>query len=123
MSLVDQMLGEGAVADLCVWKNKVISGITFVIATRIWYQFEILETPLVPFLCSIFLLLMLLLFLWAKFGQLLGTWRPPTPEEIKQEDSLVRALFSKIEGLLLMLYEIAYGKDIKTFICVNLCYH
>uniref|UniRef100_M4DCW8 Reticulon-like protein n=1 Tax=Brassica campestris TaxID=3711 RepID=M4DCW8_BRACM len=32
------------------------------------------------------------------------------------EDSPVRALFSKIESLLLMLYEIAYGEDIKTFL-------
>ncbi|WZY78489.1 hypothetical protein YC2023_024873 [Brassica napus] len=42
--------------------------------------------------------------------------RPLTPQEIKLEDSPVRALFSKIESLLLMLYEIAYGEDIKTFL-------
>ncbi|WZZ35792.1 hypothetical protein YC2023_019193 [Brassica napus] len=42
--------------------------------------------------------------------------RPLTPQEIRQEDSPVRALFSKIESLLLMLYEIAYGEDIKTFL-------
>ncbi|KAG5411483.1 hypothetical protein IGI04_007802 [Brassica rapa subsp. trilocularis] len=108
MSLVDQILGEGAVADLSVWENKITSGITLVMATLIWFLFEIKETEPVPFLCSILLLLILLLFIWVK--------RPPTPEELQQEDSPVRALFSEIEGLLLMLYEIAYGEDIKTFI-------
>ncbi|CAH8359612.1 unnamed protein product, partial [Eruca vesicaria subsp. sativa] len=116
MSLVTQMLGEGEVADLCLWENKIKSGITLVMATLIWFLLEIMETPFVPFLCSILLLLMLLLFLWVKFGQILFTRRPPTPEEIKQEDSPVRALFSKIEGLLFMLYEIAYGENIKTFL-------
>ncbi|KAF3540934.1 hypothetical protein F2Q69_00024161 [Brassica cretica] len=75
-----------------------------------------METRFVPFLCSILLLLMLLLFLWVKFGQLFFIRRPLTPQEIRQEDSPVRALFSKIESLLLMLYEIAYGEDIKTFL-------
>ncbi|CAG7894983.1 hypothetical protein BRARA_B03022 [Brassica rapa] len=116
MSLVDQILGEGAVADLSVWENKITSGITLVMATLIWFLFEIKETEPVPFLCSILLLLILLLFIWVKYGHLLFIWRPPTPEELQQEDSPVRALFSEIEGLLLMLYEIAYGEDIKTFI-------
>ncbi|RID76024.1 hypothetical protein BRARA_B03024 [Brassica rapa] len=107
MSLVDELLGEGAVADLCVWKNKIKSGITFVIATHTWYQLVIMETRLVPFLCSTLLVLMLLLFIWVKFGEPLFIWRAPTPEEIKQKDSPVRTLFSEIEGLLLMLYEIA----------------
>ncbi|KAH0939535.1 hypothetical protein HID58_006996 [Brassica napus] len=100
------------VADLCVWKNKIKSGITFVIATHTWYQLVIMETRLVPFLCSTLLVLMLLLFIWVK--------RAPTPEEIKQKDSPVRTLFSEIEGLLLMLYEIvyeiAYEEDMKTLL-------
>ncbi|XP_010513837.1 PREDICTED: reticulon-like protein B15 [Camelina sativa] len=75
-----------------------------------------MEARIVPLLCSILLLFMLLLFLWAKFGQLFITRRPPTPEEINLQDSRLRALFLKIEGLLLMLYEISYGKDIKTFL-------
>ncbi|XP_022551257.1 reticulon-like protein B15 [Brassica napus] len=116
MSLVDQLLGEGAVADLCVWKNKIKSGITFAIATHSWYQLVIMETRLVPFLCSILLVLMLLLFIWVKFGEPLFIWRAPTPEEFKQKDSPVRALFSEIEGLLLMLYEIAYEEDMKTLL-------
>ncbi|XP_018438710.1 reticulon-like protein B15 [Raphanus sativus] len=116
MSLVNQMLGQGAVADLCLWKNKIKSGITLVMATFIWFLLEIMETRFVPFLCSILLLLMLLLFFWVKFGQLIFTRRPLTPEEIKLENSPVRVLFSKIEGLFLMLYEISYGEDIKTFL-------
>ncbi|KFK33344.1 hypothetical protein AALP_AA5G001800 [Arabis alpina] len=116
MSLVDQILGQGAVADLCLWKDKKKSGITLVMATLFWFLLEIMETQFVPLLCAILLNLMILLFLWAKFGQLLFTRKPPTPEEIKLPDSPLRALFSKMEGLLLTLYEIAYGKDIKTFL-------
>jgi len=44
--------------------------------------------------------------------------RPPTPEELNQPDSPLKALFSMMEGHLLMLYEIAYGKDNKTFLKV-----
>ncbi|XP_023638019.1 reticulon-like protein B15 [Capsella rubella] len=116
MSLVDQILGKGAVADLCVWKDKINSGITLVTATLFWFLLEIMEARFVPLLCSILLLLMLLLFLWAKFGQLFIARRPPTPEELNLPDSRLRALLLKTEGILLMLYEIAYGKDIKTFL-------
>ncbi|KAJ4888519.1 Reticulon-like protein [Raphanus sativus] len=84
MSLVDQILGRGAVAEFCLWKNKIISGIVLVMATISWCILEIMETRLVQFLCSIWLLLMLLLFIWVKFGQLLFTRRPPTPEEIRK---------------------------------------
>ncbi|XP_024011139.1 reticulon-like protein B15 [Eutrema salsugineum] len=115
-SLVDQILGDGAVADLCLWKDKIKSGITLAMATLFWYMSDVQEIPFVPLLCSILLLLMLLLFLWANFGQLLFTLRPPTPAEMKLEDSPLKALVSKIESLFLMLYEIAYGKDIITFL-------
>ncbi|KAL0692819.1 hypothetical protein Bca4012_059999 [Brassica carinata] len=119
MYLVYQIFGNGAVADLCVWKNKIKSGITFVIATIIWYILEIEETRLVPVLCSILLLLMLLLFIWVKFGHLLFITRPPTPEQIKERGSPFRALYIKIEGLHWMLYKIAYGgEDIKTSLWV-----
>ncbi|KAF8117093.1 hypothetical protein N665_0012s0102 [Sinapis alba] len=116
MSLVDKMFGQGPVANLCLWENKITSGITLAMATLFWFPLEIMETPLVPFLCSILLLLMLLLFIWVKVGQRLFIWRPPTPEEMKMEGSPVRALFSKIEGLVLMVYEISYGEDIKAFL-------
>ncbi|CAA0352794.1 unnamed protein product [Arabidopsis thaliana] len=116
MSLVDQILGEGAVADLCLWKDKINSGITLVMATLFWFLLEFMEARLVPLLCSILLLLMLLLFLWVKFGEVFFTRRPPTPEELNQPDSPLKTLFLMMEGHLLMLYEIAYGKDNKTFL-------
>ncbi|XP_010424857.1 PREDICTED: reticulon-like protein B15 [Camelina sativa] len=116
MSLVNKILGEGAVADLCVWKDKINSGITLVTATLFWFLLEVMEARFVPLLCSILFLFMLLLFFWAKFGQLFTTRRPPTPEEINLPDSRLRGFLLKMEGLLLMLYEIAYGKDIKTFL-------
>ncbi|CAA7022593.1 unnamed protein product [Microthlaspi erraticum] len=85
-------------------------------ATLFWFLLEIMEARPVPLLCTILLLLMPLLFIWTKFGQLLFTRRPPTPEEIKLADSPVKALFSNMERLVLMLYEIAYGEDIKAFL-------
>ncbi|XP_018435727.1 reticulon-like protein B15 [Raphanus sativus] len=114
MSLVDQILGRGAVAEFCLWKNKIISGIVLVMATISWCILEIMETRLVQFLCSIWLLLMLLLFIWVKFGQLLFTRRPPTPEEIRKRGTPFRVLFLRTERLFLRLYVIAYGEDIKT---------
>lgn len=53
---------------------------------------------------------------------MISSRRPPTPEEIKLADSPVKALFSNMEGLVLMLYEIAYGEDTKAFLWVNLLY-
>ncbi|EOA25123.1 hypothetical protein CARUB_v10018437mg [Capsella rubella] len=42
---------------------------------------------------------------------------PPLPlGQLNLPDSRLRALLLKTEGILLMLYEIAYGKDIKTFL-------
>ncbi|CAH2045940.1 unnamed protein product, partial [Thlaspi arvense] len=100
-----------------MWKDKKKSGTTLVMATLFWYTFEISETRSVPLLCSMLLSLMLSLFLWANFGQILFfKWRPPTPEEIRLADSPVRSLFAMIEGLLFMLYEIAYGQDIIRFL-------
>ena len=60
-----------------MWKNKIKSGITFAIATHSWYQLVVMETRLVPFLCSILLVLMLLLFIWVKFGEPLFIWYLP----------------------------------------------
>jgi len=61
------------VADLCLWKDKINSGITLVMATLFWFLLEFMEARLVPLLCSILLLLMLILFLWAKFGEVFFT--------------------------------------------------
>ncbi|CAL9249061.1 unnamed protein product, partial [Arabidopsis halleri] len=42
---------------------------------------------------------------------------PPLPlGQLNQPDSPLKALFLKMEGHLLMMYEIAYGKDNKTFL-------
>ncbi|KAH0899300.1 LOW QUALITY PROTEIN: hypothetical protein HID58_048868 [Brassica napus] len=103
--LIDDVLWRCSSGFICVEKQDNIRNHT---CNGHTYLFEIMETEPVPFLCSILLLLTLLLFIWVKI--------PPTPEELQQEDSPVRALLSEIEGLLLMLYEIAYGEDIKTFI-------
>ncbi|ESQ39962.1 hypothetical protein EUTSA_v10001131mg, partial [Eutrema salsugineum] len=46
----------------------------------------------------------------------LGQLWTTTFHSMKLEDSPLKALVSKIESLFLMLYEIAYGKDIITFL-------
>ncbi|CAD5317820.1 unnamed protein product [Arabidopsis thaliana] len=104
MSLVDQILGEGAVADLCLWKDKINSGITLVMATLFWFLLEFMEARLVPLLCP----------------NLVTPHAPSLPL-----GQVRRSLFHS--GHLLMLYEIAYGKDNKTFLktilYVTIIYH
>lgn len=61
-----------AVADLLLWKNKTGAVILLVSSTGFWFLFERAGYNLLSFVSNVLLLLVAILFLWAKSATVLN---------------------------------------------------
>ncbi|XP_027100535.1 reticulon-like protein B9 [Coffea arabica] len=109
-----QILGGGKVADILLWENKKLSATILIGVTIIWLLFEVVEYNFITLLCHISIIMMLIMFIWST-GAGLVDWNPPDLHAITVPEATFRWLFAKINWILLNLYDISSGKDIKTF--------
>ncbi|KZV22997.1 hypothetical protein F511_20398 [Dorcoceras hygrometricum] len=84
-------LGGGAVADLLLWKKWTQSVALLVGSTALWFLFERAGYNLLTFVSSVLLLLVVILFLWAKSALLLNRPLPPLPNLEVSEETVVEA--------------------------------
>ncbi|XP_051132545.1 reticulon-like protein B11 [Andrographis paniculata] len=87
---VRQALGGGAAADLLLWVNWYPSGTFLVGSTALWYIFESAGYNLLTFISNVLLLLVIILFLWAKAATVLNRPLPPLPNLELSEETVVR---------------------------------
>ncbi|CAL5209903.1 unnamed protein product [Lathyrus oleraceus] len=79
-------LGAGLVADVLLWKNWRGGVAVLSSATTLWYLFERAGYNFLSFVANVILLLVVILFLWAKAANLLNRPLPPLPDlEISEE--------------------------------------
>jgi len=67
-------LGGGAVADVLLWRRRNASAAAVVGATAVWFVFERAGYSLPSVLANALLLLVAILFFWAKSASLLNRW-------------------------------------------------
>ncbi|KAH6789253.1 Reticulon family protein [Perilla frutescens var. frutescens] len=116
---VHKVFGGGKPADIFLWRNKKISGSVLGGATAVWLLFELLEYHLLTLVCHIAILVLSLSFLWSNASVFVNKRPPHIPEVRLPQEPFVEvasALRSEINHALVVLREIASGRDLKKFL-------
>ncbi|XVE76497.1 hypothetical protein DITRI_Ditri12bG0178400 [Diplodiscus trichospermus] len=115
---VHEILGGGLVADVMLWRRGNLTlGILFVTLAA-WVVFEKSGYTLLSLVSSVLLLLVVILFLWAKSAAILNRPAPPLPELYLSEEMVneVGAFIRvHVNDLLSVSQDIALGKDSRLF--------
>ncbi|RVX05939.1 Reticulon-like protein B12 [Vitis vinifera] len=69
---VHQILGGGLVADVMLWRQKNLTVGILLVTLAAWVVFELSGYTLLSLVSSVFLLLVSILFLWAKSAAILN---------------------------------------------------
>ncbi|KAL6502486.1 hypothetical protein OROHE_024491 [Orobanche hederae] len=84
-------LGGGEVADVLLWRKWRRSVTYLVGSTAFWFLIEIGGYNLLTFISNVLLLLISILFFWAKSASLLNRPLPPLPNLEVSEETVVKA--------------------------------
>ncbi|PWA84550.1 reticulon-like protein B12 [Artemisia annua] len=119
---VHQILGGGLFADVILWRQKNVTLAILILTLVSWVLFERSDYTFLSYVSNVLLLLLLILFLWAKSAQILNRPTPPIPhlqlseENTNEAAALIR---DQINMLLSVSHDIALGKDPKKFAKVS----
>ncbi|PIN17601.1 Reticulon [Handroanthus impetiginosus] len=111
-------LGGGAVADLLLWKNWYRSVAFLVGSTALWFLFEIAGYNILSFISNVLLLLVVILFCWAKSASLLNRPLPPLPNLEVSEETVVKAADEMrvwVNSALSIAHDISIGRNLRLF--------
>ncbi|KAI3980556.1 hypothetical protein MKX01_025121 [Papaver californicum] len=118
---VHQSLGGGAVADVLLWKRWRTGAFVLVTATTMWLLFEIGGYSLLSFAANVLLLLVTILFLWAKSASVLNRPLPPLPN-LEISDAMIEKFTAStqvwINRILGVAHDITLKGDWKLFLKV-----
>ncbi|KAI6678026.1 hypothetical protein NL676_038822 [Syzygium grande] len=120
---VHQALGGGCVADLLLWKKWTGGATLLVGATALWFVFERAGYNVLSFVANVLLLLVAILFFWAKSASLLNRPLPPLPDLEISEQSIVKIAVVMQEWVnytLSIARDITVGRNWKLFLQVAL---
>ncbi|KAK4763851.1 hypothetical protein SAY87_013289 [Trapa incisa] len=112
-----ETLGGGKVADVLLWKDKAVSGWMLIGATLIWFLFEVAEYHFITLMCHVILVLMFIIFIWSNIAPLVQR-DPPRAHEFLLSESSCKYAFSKVNSILVKLYDLSCGRDWKLFFAV-----
>ncbi|CAO2814883.1 unnamed protein product [Amaranthus hypochondriacus] len=102
---VHQALGSGSVADVLLWRKRFGSIALLVSSTSLWFLFEHAGYNPLSFVANVLLLLVIILFFWAKSASLLNRPLPPVPDleisekSVEQAADVIRAWVNRAMAL------------------------
>ncbi|XP_016899688.1 reticulon-like protein B12 isoform X2 [Cucumis melo] len=117
-----EIVGGGI--DVILWRRKNLTAGILLITLATWLVFERCGYTLLSLISSVLLLLVTIIFLWAKSASILNRPAPPLPELYLSEDMVNEAasfIRSHVNTLLSVSQDIAMGKDPKLFFKVAAC--
>ncbi|KAJ3678421.1 hypothetical protein LUZ60_002224 [Juncus effusus] len=118
---VHQSLGGGAVADVLLWRKRNLSIATAVGSTVVWALFEKAGYNFLSVMANALLLLVCILFFWAKSASLLNRPLPPLPN-LEVSDAFVEKASSGarkwVNRALTVAHNIAIKRDRNLFLLV-----
>ncbi|KAB1212493.1 Reticulon-like protein B9 [Morella rubra] len=116
---VHEALGGEKVADLLLWRNRIVSAALLIGVTVIWFLFEVVQYNFITFLCHISITAMLVFFIW-NTGSEIFKWNPPKiPEIILQESTftdVASTFHARFNQFLSKLLDIASGRELPYFL-------
>ncbi|CAN6451007.1 unnamed protein product [Victoria cruziana] len=118
---VHQCLGGRSVADILLWRRRNVCVMIIVAASAFWSLFDRMGYSFVSFISNVLLLLVSILFFWAKSASLLNRPLPPLPNLELSEDCAVKAsdLASfYVNSVLVVARDITTKKDVKLLLKV-----
>lgn len=120
---VHRALGGGAVADVLLWRRRNVGILVMAGATAIWFLFERAGYSFLSLLANAFLLLVVILFFWAKSASLLNRPLPPLPNLEVSDEFVGKAADEArvwINRVLALGHDITIRRDKKLFLQVTL---
>ncbi|KAJ8466763.1 hypothetical protein OPV22_029315 [Ensete ventricosum] len=115
---VHDIFGSGIVADVILWRRKDVTIGILVGALASWVVFEVAGYTLLSLVSNVLLLLICVLFAWAKAAGILHRPPPPIPEmQLSEEMTHEAAVFVRfhVNMVLSAFNDIVRGKDSKLF--------
>ncbi|KAI3936784.1 hypothetical protein MKW92_043075 [Papaver armeniacum] len=109
---VHQSLGGGAVADVLLWKRWRTGAFVLVTATTMWILFEIAGYSLLSFAANVLLLLVTILFLWAKSASVLNRPLPPLPN-LELSDAMIEKFTASTQVWINRILGVAHDITLK----------
>ncbi|XP_072970238.1 reticulon-like protein B11 [Typha angustifolia] len=120
---VHQTLGGGAVADVLLWRRRNAAVLFAVGSTVFWFVFEKAGYSFLSVIANAFLLLIAIVFFWAKSALLLNRPLPPLPN-LELSDAVVEKAADVarvwINRVLAIGHDIAIKRDRTLFVTVIL---
>ncbi|XP_027343289.1 reticulon-like protein B9 [Abrus precatorius] len=119
---VHQILGEGEVADILLWRNRNISAAFLLGMTTIWFLFEVVEYNFVTLICHISITTILVVHIWSIVADIMRWNGPRVLETILQDYSffqhLATILHTRSNQLLRMVLYISCGTELPSFLLI-----
>ncbi|KAJ1694918.1 hypothetical protein LUZ63_011616 [Rhynchospora breviuscula] len=120
---VHRSLGGGAVADVLLWRRRNVAVAAAVGSTAMWVLFELTGYNFLSVMANAFLLLVCILFFWAKSASLLNRPLPPLPN-LEVSDAFVEKAAKEanqwVNRVLGIAHDIAIKRDRNLFLRVIL---
>ncbi|KAL9303243.1 hypothetical protein ACSQ67_020506 [Phaseolus vulgaris] len=110
-----------AFADLILWRRKNLTMGILLVTLAVWVVFERSGYTLLSLVSNVFLLLIVILFLWAKSAAILNRPAPPLPQLHLSEEmanEVTTFIRTRVNDLLSVSQDIALGKDSRLFLKV-----
>lgn len=118
---VHRALGGGQVADVLLWKRRDFGIYLFMVSSTLWFLFEWAGYSLITLVANVLLLLVVILFFWAKSASILNRPLPPLPDLEVSEDFVIKTADAAqvwINYVLAIANDIALGRNVKLFVQV-----
>ncbi|XP_057458903.1 reticulon-like protein B12 isoform X1 [Lotus japonicus] len=119
-----QILGGGQVADIILWRRKNLTVWILLVTLAAWVVFERSGYTLLSLVSNVLLLLIVILFLWAKSAAILNRPAPPLPQlhlSDEMANEVVTFIQTRVNNLFSVSQDIVLGKDSRLFLKVAAC--